>query len=58
MVNKLGVKMPFRIICILFNLTTKLHIILKRFVIKSVKNDNYLVLVERKMINILSCSFL
>lgn len=52
MVNYLGVIMPFRIIisiiCHFINLNTKLHIILKRFAIKCVKNDNYLQLLERK----------
>ncbi len=51
MVNYLGVIMPFRIIvsiiCHFINLNTKLHIILKRFAIKCVKNDNYLQLLER-----------
>ena len=56
MVNYLGVIMPFRIICHFIYLNTKLHIILKRFAIKCVKNDNYLQLLERKLFKLYLCS--
>ena len=60
MVNYLGVIMPFSIIisiiCHFINLNTKLHIILKRFAIKCVKNDNYLQLLERKLFKLYLCS--